>query len=81
MFLIGFTDDLKISIKPSKRLLMMIISLFVVIYFLPVKIFYIDIPFLIPLYNQIFFAVFILICFYLLSMEQILSMDLMDYSH
>ena len=64
MFLIGFTDDLKISIKPSKRLLMMIISLFVVIYFLPVKIFYIDIPFLIPLLNnQIFSAVFILICF------------------
>ena len=53
MFLIGFTDDLKISIKPSKRLLMMIISLFVVIYFLPVKIFYIDIKFLIPVLNNL----------------------------
>ena len=46
MFLIGFLDDLKINILPSKRLLLMILLLFVLIYFLPLKILNIDIGFL-----------------------------------
>ena len=46
MFLIGFLDDLKIKISPSKRLALMIIFLFALIYFIPIKIFNIDIPFI-----------------------------------
>ena len=38
MFLVGFLDDLKIKIKPFRRLLIMIFLLFVFIYFLPIKI-------------------------------------------
>ena len=64
MFLVGFLDDLKIKIKPFKRLLMMIIILFILIFFLPIKIFNIDIPFLSSLLNNNFFSsIFALICF------------------
>ncbi len=64
MFIIGFFDDLKISIKPSSRLLIMIVLLLISIYFLPIKIFNLDIPFLIPLMNSNFFSsFFVLICF------------------
>ena len=64
MFFIGFLDDLKINIKPFKRLLMMIIILFILIFFLPIKIFNIDIPFLSSLLNNNFFSsIFALICF------------------
>jgi len=64
MFLIGFLDDVKIKIIPSRRLLLMIIFLFSLILFLPVKIFNIDIPFLIPLLqNNIFSSIFVLLCF------------------
>ena len=45
MFFVGFLDDLKIKVKPFKRLIIMIISLFLIIYFLPIKIFNIDIHF------------------------------------
>ena len=46
MFLIGFLDDLKINIKPFKRLILMIFLFFNFnIYFLPIKILNIDIPF------------------------------------
>ena len=44
MFLIGFLDDLKINIKPLKRLLAMVFLLFIFIFFLPIKISNIDIP-------------------------------------
>ena len=64
MFLVGFLDDLKINIKPFKRLVIMISLLFVIIYFLPVKILNIDIPFLIPLMsNHLFSSIFVLLCF------------------
>ena len=64
MFLIGFLDDLKINIKPFKRLIIMILVLFILIYFLPIKILNIDIPLLIPLMSShIFSSVFVLLCF------------------
>ena len=64
MFFVGFLDDLKIKVKPSRRLAIMIISLFVIIYFLPIEIFNIDIPFLTLALNiDIFSAIFVLLCF------------------
>ena len=64
MFLIGFLDDLKINIKPFKRLIFMILLLFLIIYILPIKIFNIDIPILMSLMSShIFSSVFILLCF------------------
>ena len=64
MFLIGFLDDLKINIKPLTRLLIMVLVLFLLIYILPIKIFNIDIPFLVPLMsNHAFSSIFVLICF------------------
>ena len=64
MFLIGFLDDLKINIKPFTRLSIMVLVLFLFIYILPIKIFNIDIPFLIPLMtSHIFSSSFILLCF------------------
>ena len=64
MFLVGFLDDLKIKIKPFKRLLIMIILLFVLIYFLPIQILNIDISLLSFISNNHFFSsVFVLLCF------------------
>ncbi|MEC7179615.1 MAG: glycosyltransferase [Pseudomonadota bacterium] len=64
MFFIGFADDIRINIKPIKRLIMMILSLFIIIYFLPIKISNIDIPFLVSfLNNKLFSSLFILLCF------------------
>ena len=64
VFLVGFLDDLKINIKPLSRLIIMVLLLFIFIYFLPIKIFNIDIPFLIPLMsNHIFSSIFVLLCF------------------
>ena len=64
MFFTGFLDDLKIDIKPSKRLMIMVILLFSIIYFLPIKIFNVDIPFLRNLLNiNIFSTIFVLLCF------------------
>ncbi len=64
MFTIGFLDDLKINILPSKRLFLMVISLICLIYFLPIKIHNIDIPFLSPfLKSEIFSTFFVLLCF------------------
>ena len=64
MFFVGFIDDLRINIKPFKRLLIMIFFLFVIIYFLPIKISNIDIPILMPLLNnKIFSTIFVLLCF------------------
>ena len=64
MFLVGFLDDLKINIKPFRRLIIMVFLLFIFIYALPIEIFNIDIPFLIPLMsNNIFSSIFVLLCF------------------
>ena len=64
MFLIGFLDDIKISVSPSKRLLLMILSLFFLIHLTPIKILNIDIPFLLNfLQVDIFSSIFVLICF------------------
>ena len=64
MFLIGFLDDLKIKISPSKRLALMIIFLLALIHFLPIKILNIDIQFInIFLKNDIFSSFFVLLCF------------------
>ena len=64
MFLIGFLDDLKIQINPSRRLILMIIFLFICISFLPVEILNVDIPILNTLLsNKIFSSLFVLLCF------------------
>ena len=64
MFLIGFLDDLKIKISPSKRLALMIIFLIASIYFIPIKILNIDIQYInIFLNNEIFSSFFVLLCF------------------
>ena len=64
MFLIGFLDDLKIKISPSKRLALMIIFLFALIYSIPIKILNIDIQYInILLNNEIFSSFFVLLCF------------------
>lgn len=64
MFFIGFLDDLKIKISAFRRLLIMNIFLFLSIYFIPINIIYIDVPFLsIFLQNDIFSSFFILLCF------------------
>tara|TARA_Y100001958_G_C21183471_1_gene512956 strand:- start:12 stop:1073 length:1062 start_codon:yes stop_codon:yes gene_type:complete len=64
VFLVGFLDDLRTNIKPLERLSIMTLLLFLFIYFLPVKIFNIDIPFLMPLMSShIFSSIFVLLCF------------------
>ena len=63
MFLVGFVDDIKIKIRPLVRLLLMIFLLSFFIYFLPIQILNIDIPFLISyLQNNIFSTFFVLLC-------------------
>ncbi len=63
-FLVGFLDDLRINIKPLTRLTIMLILLFIFIYFLPIKILNIDIPFLTFLMsNHMFSSIFVLLCF------------------
>ena len=64
MFIVGFIDDLKIRVKPSKRLFFMVFILFLLIYFLPIEIFNIDIPVLKYLMNShLFSTIFVLLCF------------------
>ena len=64
MFLIGFLDDLKIRISPSRRLILMIIFLFFCIRFVPIEILNVDIPFLSTLLNNnTFSSLFVLLCF------------------
>jgi UDP-GlcNAc:undecaprenyl-phosphate/decaprenyl-phosphate GlcNAc-1-phosphate transferase len=64
MFLVGFLDDFRIKISPLKRLILMIIFLFSSIYFLHIKIFNVDIPFLFSfLQIDIFSSIFVLFCF------------------
>ena len=64
MFLIGFLDDLKIKISPFRRLILMIIFLFICIRFAPIEILNVDIPFLTTLLsNNTFSSLFVLLCF------------------
>ena len=64
VFLLGFLDDLRINIKPLTRLLTMVFILFIAIYFLPIQILNIDIPFLKSLMsNHLFSSIFVLLCF------------------
>jgi UDP-N-acetylmuramyl pentapeptide phosphotransferase/UDP-N-acetylglucosamine-1-phosphate transferase len=64
MFLIGFLDDVRTKISPTKRLILMILFLFISIQFLPIKISNIDIPILSTFMNYNFFsAIFVLLCF------------------
>ena len=64
MFLIGFLDDIKIKISPSKRLLLMIIFLFFSIHFMSVDILNVDILFLLDFLKiDIFSSIFVLLCF------------------
>ena len=64
VFLIGFLDDLRINIKPLRRLIIMIFLLFAFIYCLPIKILNIDIPFLTYLMSShLFSSIFVLLCF------------------
>ena len=64
VFLVGFLDDLRINLKPLKRLLVMVLFLFILIYFLPIRILNIDIPFLTFLMsNHLFSSIFVLLCF------------------
>ena len=64
VFIVGFLDDLRIDIKPFSRLIIMILSLFIFIYILPIKILNIDIPFLTYLMsNHTFSSIFVLLCF------------------
>ena len=64
VFLVGFLDDLRINIKPLTRLLIMVFALFIIIYFLPIRILNIDIQFLTSLMsNHIFSSIFVLLCF------------------
>ena len=64
VFLIGFLDDIKINVSPSRRLLLMIVFLFCSIQFLPIKIMNIDISILTHfLQINIFSSIFILLCF------------------
>ena len=64
MFFVGFLDDIKTKIRPALRLSLMIFFLTFLIYFLPIKIFNIDIPILTTfLGNKFFTLVFVLFCF------------------
>jgi len=64
MFLVGFLDDIKIKINPSKRLVLMILFLLILIHFIPIKILNIDVPVLSSfLKNDIFSSLFLLLCF------------------
>ena len=64
IFLVGFLDDLKMNISPSRRLTLMVVFLFLCIHFTPIKILNVDIPYLsILLSNNIFSSFFVLMCF------------------
>ena len=64
IFIIGFLDDLKVNFSPNKRLIMMIIWLIFCESFFPQNLNQIDLIFLNDwLQNEIFFSVFIILCF------------------
>ena len=64
LFLIGFSDDLKIQITPNKRLILMSIVIIMSIIFFSLSIDKVDLIFLNNLLdNQIFSYLFLLLCF------------------
>ena len=64
LFFVGCFGDIKININPNIRLTLMIIFLVVIINFLPIKIYNIDLFFLKSLLtNKIFSTFFVLLCF------------------
>ncbi|MAW17002.1 MAG: hypothetical protein CMJ01_00310 [Pelagibacteraceae bacterium] len=64
LFVIGYFDDIKIRISPNKRLFLMVITLFILINFIPIRINNIDFIFLSYLMeSKIFSVIFVLICF------------------
>ena len=64
VFFVGFLDDLRINIKPFRRLMIMLLLIFAFIYILPIKILNIDVPFLIPfMSSHILSSFFVLLCF------------------
>ena len=63
-FLVGFLDDFRLNVKPLRRLILMILLLFIIIYIAPIKILNIDIPFLTLLMSShTFSSLFVLLCF------------------
>ena len=42
VFIVGFLDDLRVKINPLKRLILMVLFLFLAIHFVPIKIFHIN---------------------------------------
>ena len=64
MFLIGFSEDLRISIRPTHRLILMIISISLFIIFFSIDIKSIDLIFINNLMkNSLFETLFVLVCF------------------
>ena len=64
VFFVGFLDDLRINIKPFRRLMIMLLLIFAFIYILPIKIFNIDVPFLTQfMSSHILSSIFVLLCF------------------
>ena len=64
MFFVGFLDDIKINLRPSIRLTLMISLLFGFVYFLQIKIMNVDILFLSTfLKNDLLSALFVTLCF------------------
>ena len=64
IFLIGFLDDIKINISPLKRLITMIIILFLFVYFFQIKILHVDLIFLKSIIkNHFLSSIFVILCF------------------
>ncbi len=64
LFLIGYMDDIKIMISPIIRLLLMVFFILIIINFLSIKIYNLDLILLKNLLkNKIFLNIFILLCF------------------
>ena len=64
LFLVGYLDDIKMKIKPTIRLLLMIVFLIIFINFFTIEIKNIDLIFLNSwLDNKIFSIIFVLLCF------------------
>ncbi len=64
IFFVGFLDDLKIKITPTKRLILMIITLFSFIYFFELKILHVELIFLKSIIeNNFLSSIFVVLCF------------------
>ncbi|MAV57084.1 MAG: hypothetical protein CBE07_001095 [Pelagibacteraceae bacterium TMED247] len=64
IFLLGFSEDIKFNLRPSYRLIIMILVLILYVFFFTIDIYYLDLLFLSTwMTNNIFATFFILICF------------------